>query len=493
MKKLFPVRTIILAGLALLQAGQVTAQTFTVLHSFTARSGPNSSTNSDGSYPIGRLIANSSGNTLYGTANLGGSGFGTVFAVNTDGTDFTTLHRFNYFSDGSQPRAGVILSGNTLYGTAWQGGASANGAVFALNTDGTGFTNLHNFTATVGYLSTNSDGAHPVAGLVLSGNILYGTAEKGGSSGKGTVFKVNTDGTGFTTLHSFAAIYDQPPYTNSDGTGPKAGLILSGNTLYGTAVAGGSSARGTVFAVNTDGTGFTNLHSFTPTVGPASTNSEGLSPVAGLVLSGNTLYGTTEDGGGFYQGTVFKVNTDGTGFTTLHSFSSLSDGFYVDAALVLSGNTLYGTAIGGGMFGNGTVFALNTDGTGFTNLHNFNNGYDGVQQHDGRGPDALVLLGNSLYGVARSGGSTYNSEDGTVFSLSFAPQLTINCSGADVILTWPTNVASFDYTGFALQSTTNLVSPAVWSTNSPAPVVVNGQNTVTNPVSGPKKFYRLSQ
>jgi hypothetical protein len=68
------------------------------------------------------------------------------------------------------------------------------------------------------------------------------------------------------------------------------------------------------------------------------------------------------------------------------------------------------------------------------------------------------------------------------------PQLTIIPSGANVILRWPTNAA-----GFTLQSTTNLVSPAVWSTVSPAPVIVNGQNTVTNPISGKQQFYRLSQ
>jgi formylglycine-generating enzyme required for sulfatase activity len=84
--------------------------------------------------------------------------------------------------------------------------------------------------------------------------------------------------------------------------------------------------------------------------------------------------------------------------------------------------------------------------------------------------------------------------NGTVFSLSFAPpQLTIIPSGAKAILTWPTNVAGFDYTGYTLQSTTNLVSPVVWTTVSPGPVVVNGQNTVTNPISGAQQFYRLFQ
>jgi len=68
------------------------------------------------------------------------------------------------------------------------------------------------------------------------------------------------------------------------------------------------------------------------------------------------------------------------------------------------------------------------------------------------------------------------------------PQLAISRSGASFVLTWPTNAA-----GFTLQSTTNVVAPAVWITNSPSPVVVNGQNTVTNPISGPHMFYRLSQ
>ena len=139
--------------------------------------------------------------------------------------------------------------------------------MFAINTDGTGFATLHSFAATsgsAGGYGTNSDGAYPCAGLILSGNTLYGTAQYGGSSGWGTVFAVNTDGTGFTNLYNFSATSGPGGYgINSDGANPVGGLILSGNTLYGTAVCGGSSGCGTVFALNTDGTGFTNLHSFT--------------------------------------------------------------------------------------------------------------------------------------------------------------------------------------------------------------------------------------
>lgn len=464
------------------------AQTFTVLHSFTARP---EGTNYDGSYPVGRLAANASGTVLYGAANTGGSAFGTVFAVNADGSGLTNLHSFIY-TNGTQPLGGVILSGNRLYGTAWVGGPSGNGGVFALNTDGTGYTVLHRFSATVGSapFATNSDGANSRAGLILLGSRLFGTAEYGGSAGNGTVFALNTNGTGFTTVHSFPAGGEESifgNYTNIGGIRPNGGVVLSGNTLYGTAIGGGRFARGTVFKVNTDGSGFTTLHNFTradyhPDLNPFSSNSDGVNPVAGLVLSGDTLYGTTEAGGYFGQGTVFKVNTDGTDFTTLHSFFHATDGYYANATLILSGNTLYGAAIGSGGFGGGTVFALNTDGTGFTVLHRF------INDTDGGGPDTLTLVGNSLYGVARYDGAFDN---GTVFRLSFTPQLTIHRSEADVILTWPTNVAGFDYTGFTLQSTTNLTSPVIWSTNSLTPTLVNGQNTVTNRASEPHRFFRL--
>src|SRR5579883_66884 len=157
---------------------------------------------------------------------------------------FTTLHSFAKTgpypytnSDGVFPDAGLILSGNTLYGTANEGGTSGNGTLFAINIDGTGFTNLHTF-------SGGSDGAGPYAGLVLMDGILYGSAVGGGSSGNGSVFKLHTDGTAFTILHTFAAGSGSGPIiTNSDGVGP-SGLILSDNVLYGTTYSGGSLGGG---------------------------------------------------------------------------------------------------------------------------------------------------------------------------------------------------------------------------------------------------------
>jgi uncharacterized repeat protein (TIGR03803 family) len=326
-------------------------------------------------------------------------------------------------TDGATPEAELVLSGNTLYGTTIQGGFYTEGVVFAVNTDGTDFTNLHNFTSTVqnsaGVL-TNSDGANPYGGLVLSGNTLYGATGDGGSIGAGTVFAIHTDGTGFTNLYNFNA--------TNDGVGLKS-MILAGNTLYGTAQSGGSSGNGTVFAVNTDGTGFTNLHSFSSlvreTTSPfAYTNSDGTIPQGGLVLSGNVLCGTATAGGIFGYGTVFAVHTDGTDFTNLHSFND-TDGSTPNAGLVSSGNTLYGTArIGGGLSQqNGTLVAINTDGTGFAMLDTFtptiyDSASGGYTNANGARPVGnLILSGSTIYGATVLGGT---NGGGIVFALNLA-------------------------------------------------------------------------
>lgn len=372
---------------------------FQVLHSFAAPG----STNSDGSFPIGLII---SGNTLYGTAEQSGSaGSDAVFALNTNGAGFTTLYDFSPLqagypavnADGAYPK-GLLLSGNVLYGTAAAGGLAGYGTVFSVNADGTGFATLYAFTNGI-------DGASPTPGLILSGNALYGTAESGGS-GNGTVFALYTNGTGFTNIHTFTG--------GNDGGLPQAGLILSGNTLYGTAETGGNADSGTVFALNTDGTGFATLYSFSDFI---FTNSDGASPESGLILSGNTLYGTTTEGGTGGAGTVFSLNTDSTGFTNLHNFTAIFDATNNDGSTPLSGltlwsNTLYGTTSDGGSAGAGTVFALNTNGSNFAVLHTFTGGSDGANPNGG-----LIYAGSTLYGTAAEDGSG----SGTVFSISLGP------------------------------------------------------------------------
>ena len=488
------------AALAFMLVSRVTAQAFTTLLNFQK----NVSMSSPYSGPNGGLIL--SGNTLYGTAYEGGSlSAGMVFSIQTNGTGFTNLHNFSNGSDGAAPQGVLVLSGNTLYGTAGAGGTSRYGTVFSIQTNGTGFTTVYNF------LNGNAQegwAAYP-KGLILSGNTLYGTTSYGGSSGVGTVFAIGTNGTGFMTPYNCNLIPNDNNlnvgYPNSGGAIPDAGVLLSGNNLYGTALSGGTFGYGTLFAVNTDGTGFNVLHNFTAasgTLGVYGTNSDGAVPSAGMILLGNTLYGTTYGGGTNGSGTLFAVSIGGTNFTVLHTFTATtgtslygyginSDGANPSGGLIFSGNKVYGTTDFGGRFGSGTVFCVNTNGTGFTTLYNFTALSSSLINNDGANPEAeLVLSGNTLYGTTTDGGS---GGIGTVFSLSLPmppppPQLSILLSGTNVILTWSTNTTSY-----TVQFATNIVPPIIWTAVSPGAVIVNGQNTVTNFISGKQKYYRLSQ
>lgn len=343
-----------------------------------------------------------SGNTLYGTTLGGGTngGGGVVFKVNTDGTGYTQLRDLSP-EDGNTPDAGVLVIGNTLFGTTLRAGSSGSdmGTIFKVSTAGADFAVLKEFTP--------RDGKHPYASLALGSNTLYGTTPEGGASGRGTVFKVNTDGSGFAVIKHFPSLPSLVENTNSDGAAPYAELVLSGGTLYGIASTGGNSGNGTVFELNTDGTGFTVLKHLTG-------SNVGAAPGGSLVLSGSTLYGTTPTGGNTGGGMIFKISTNASGYTVLKSFD---DGVnYGPGPVVMSGGTLYGTLAAGWSDG-GRIFKINTNGSGFTVLKIFSQptqspGGDYTNSTGAYPVGGLVVSGSTLYGTASQGGS---SGCGTVF------------------------------------------------------------------------------
>jgi len=106
----------------------------------------------------------------------------------------------------------------------------------------------------VAHALRGADGYYPVAELTLVGSNLFGTTDSGGSAGGGTVFSMNTPGSGFQVVHSFPG---------GEGDGPLAELTLGGSTLYGTTAYGGAAHHGTIFSMNTDGSGYQVLHTFT--------------------------------------------------------------------------------------------------------------------------------------------------------------------------------------------------------------------------------------
>ena len=371
---------------------------FTNLYSFT--------NGMDGATPVAELTL--SGDTLYGTAKQGGvsPGYGTIFKINTDGSGFAPIYKFDGRGGAaSMPAASLLLSGNTLFGTA-------GNTVFSINTNGTNITVLAN----------GNEGAKPLGGLVLSGDTFYGTTSAGGAPNAGIIYKVNTNGTGFDTLYTFnAAISDGlGSFTNADGASPRGTLVLVNGKLYGAANSGGTFGGGTIFSISTNGTGFTNLYGF-------SNGTDARSPAAGLVRGGNTLYGTTLNGGTHNGGTIFKINTDGSGYGLIYSFTAISlsnlDGFHPQAPLLLSGDTLYGTTYFGGTNAAGTLFKISTNGTGFTVLYSFKeptNQNDTLNVNGANPAGGLIISGNTLYGTTANGGKfdDKGDEGGTIFKIN---------------------------------------------------------------------------
>jgi uncharacterized repeat protein (TIGR03803 family) len=398
-------------------SSQLSAQTYNVLHNFPGNS-------RDGYAPASSLV--SDGTTLYGTTISGGrGGNGTIFRIDMNGSNYAVIKNFTN-SEGANPGAGMVLSSGVLYGTTESGGSVGNGTAFMVNTDGTGYAVLKNFPATVpSFGGTNGDGYKPTGDLILDNGILYGTTSGGGAAGNGTVFKLNTDGFGFTVLKTFSSIYQGTNNvslslsirgTNSDGAKPAAGLVLGGSTLYGTTFSGGTSSNGVVFNVQTDGTGFAVLKYFSgltnPPGFPYGTNSDGANPRAGLALSGDTLYGMTVNGGALFDGTIFKLTTNGTGFAVLKNYYS-DDGAWPYNTLLIDGHTLYGACFGG-ISNKGVVFRTDTSGSNYSVLK-YMSPPDGFYSYS-----RLILSSNQLYGTTYYGG-TNNS--GVVFALTVQPQI----------------------------------------------------------------------
>ena len=379
----------LLAG-TFLSAPSAQAQGYSVLHSFTG--------GADGATPDGKVVVSANDGTLYGTTSAGGSAnSGTVFKIDPAGTE-TVLYRFAGGADGKAPYAGPVVDApGNLYGTTQLGGASNFGTVFKIDSAGTE-TVLHSFTG-------GADGGVPLAPLFwdfASGN-LYGTTTAGGA-GYGTVFQIDTTGT-LTVLYTFqggadggrpigglirdtagnlygttngggmpnacaggsvgcGVVYKVAPsgtetvlYTftgGAHGGQPKAGLAMdaTGN-LYGTTAAGGTADNGVVFELDSAGVE-TVLYDF---------GSGGGAPSGDVVLdSSGKLYGTANSGGSGY-GTVFKLDPTSPGILALHQFAAGSDGANPVAGLFYDhlGN-VYGTTSAGGSGNFGTVFTFQEAG-----------------------------------------------------------------------------------------------------------------------------------
>jgi uncharacterized repeat protein (TIGR03803 family) len=317
----------------------------------------------------------------------------------TTQAQFTKLFDFAGTSNGSMPYGSLISDGTFFYGTTYGGGTNGYGTVFKIMPDGSNYTRLFNF-------DNFTSGGLPCGSLLWDGNFLYGTAKQGGVNSSGVIFKLATNGTGFQVLYGF-------PASTLNGITPLGDLITDGTFLYGATSAGGASNYGVIFKIKPDGTQYTVIHEFL-------TSGTGFSPgYGGLLFDGTFLYGMTTDAGTGGVGTIYKTRTDGTEFTTLFIFTSIT-GQYPSGSLISDGNFLYGTTNSGGSFGSGVAFKIKPDGTGFTKIINF------ISATKGSYPvGSLSINGTNLYGLTYSGGTNdmgviYKvNPDGTNFTRLF--------------------------------------------------------------------------
>jgi uncharacterized repeat protein (TIGR03803 family) len=403
-----------------LGAFPVQGQVPTVLHNFTG--------GNDGSVPASTLISDSAGK-LYGVTYTGGGhgnfglGSGTVFQLSPDQTGGwaeTVLYAFTGGADGLNPYGTLLLDGKgSLYGTTLSGGAHNLGTVYKLTPSASGGA----WTETVLYsFAGGSDGERPYAGVIADarGN-LYGTTSGGGGTNSGTVFKLSPKGpSGWTesVLYAFSFLSGEGPYC-------KLAMDRNGN-LYGTTFRGGSNDGGTVFELS-PAAGIWSLsfiHNFANIFGG---NGDGSEPLAGMIVDrSGRLYGTTLGGGASGGGAVFELSRLPNGWqeSVIHSFAGGSDGFVPYGILAFGpSNSLYGTSEYGGGLGQcvfhtlaycGTVFKMTRSGANWSEIVYLpfdSAGALGFSPVTG----VLVNANGTLYATTVAGGS---NDDGTILEIA---------------------------------------------------------------------------
>ncbi|HXM64302.1 MAG TPA: choice-of-anchor tandem repeat GloVer-containing protein [Terriglobales bacterium] len=325
----------------------------------------------------------------------------------------------HYFTESAYtPTAGLVAdSAGNLYGTTYSSSADSCGedgcgTVFKLTRESGGgwkYTVIHRFHL--------SDGAGPNSKLTFdSAGNLYGTCGSGGASNTGTVFELSPSGSEWKikVLYSFG----QPP----DVVGPwGAPAFDAKGNLYGSANAGGAHDQGGIFELKHSSGQWkeTVIHNFTG-------GSDGGVPGAVNLTSDSAgnLYGTTQAGGEYFNGVVYKLTPSSNGSwkeAVLYNFTGAADGSEPTSGVIFdAAGNLYGTASAGGVKACGvdsqdycgTVFELKPSNGKwrFARLHAF----DGS---DGWTPLFGLVLGSSgnVYGTTMAGG---DDNDGLVFKLS---------------------------------------------------------------------------
>lgn len=364
-----------------------------------------------GPTPFSGLVNGNEGK-LFGMTPVGGDkNCGVIFCIDTSGSYFNILHHFNV-TDGARPYGSLILGNDgLLYGMTSEGGINGGGVIFKINTNGSGFEKIFDFSA--------ETGTEPYTKLLQdSDNVLYGITFGN------TLFKIKTDGTGFEVIHRFT--YNVNNIYACSGTP----VLGPDGYIYGFGSGGGQHNFGGIFRVKKDGSDFSISHSF---------ENPGDFILGSLFLgSDNKLYGYTtknlfsitpdsndyeviynlnmgfgfdklvEGTDGFIYGTtswgIFKIKKDGTLHSVLHDFYDPEQGksaLLNAQPIFISDNLLAGVTSSGGYHNSGIIYSIKKDGSDFKILYHF-----GSEKTECYPYKYLVKskFSNCVYGYTASGG-----------------------------------------------------------------------------------------
>jgi len=318
----------------------------------------------------------------------------------------TVLHSFTGGADGSGPLVGVTLDPQgRIYGTVPDGGSHSQGVVFRLVHQGDGWV----FTPIYAFGSQENDGNLPEARVLFGPDgLLYGTTNSGGSKGYGTVFRLQPPATACkaalcpwleTILYNFTG--------KADGGNPFLGDLAfdqAGN-IYGTTAYGGSSSYGVIFKLARSGSSWTESVLWDFTCG-----NDGCNPYAGVIFDSlGNLYGTTQFGGTFGEGTVYELSPTQSGWSETTLTAAAPNGSFSGGLAIDSHGDLFGIT---GNVEPGAVYevAQQNGSWSLKVLKSFN-------QIFFLGPLAAPTLDaqGNLYGPVPNGGS---DEGGEIFKLA---------------------------------------------------------------------------
>src|SRR5262249_6572676 len=198
-------------------------------------------------------------------------------------------------------------------------------------------------------------------------------------------------------------------FGGTNGANPQCQLVMdAAGNFYGTTPVAAPNSFGTIFRVATNGVVST-LVAFNQT--------NGASPQCDALAVGNdgNFYGTTVGGGTNGLGSVFRVPPGGT-LTSLFSFNNANGSQPQGGLIQVKDGNFYGTTTFGGSGDFGTIFKIITNGV-LTTLFNFH-------FTDGSLPLTKLIQGNdgALYGTTLFGGDTNgifgSAGQGTLFRIT---------------------------------------------------------------------------